>query len=78
MPLTLLPAPPDSKSYLHLCMYSINEEALWQNKLEISHASQILTNDCQIQEFRREGWTEKRLAVRFCLGSGLFGSYNSD
>jgi hypothetical protein len=30
------------------------------------------------QEFRREGWTEKRSAVRFCLGSGLFGSYNSD
>ena len=32
----------------------------------------------QKQEFRREGWTEKRSAVRFCLGSGLFGSYNSD
>ena len=30
------------------------------------------------QEFRREGWTEKRLAVCFCLGSGLCGSYNSD
>ena len=30
------------------------------------------------QEFRREGWTEKRSAVCFCLGSGLFGSYNSD
>ena len=30
------------------------------------------------QEFRREGWTEKCSAVRFCLGSGLFGSYNSD
>ena len=30
------------------------------------------------QESRREGWTEKRLAVGFCLGSGLFGSYNSD
>ena len=30
------------------------------------------------QEFRREGWTEKRSAVHFCLGSGLFGSYNSD
>ena len=30
------------------------------------------------QEFRREGWTEKRSAVRFCLGSGLLGSYNSD
>ena len=24
------------------------EEALWPKKLEISHASQILTNDCQI------------------------------
>ena len=33
---------------------------------------------CPYQEFRREGWTEKRLAVSFCLGSGLFGSYNSD
>ena len=30
------------------------------------------------QESRREGWTEKRSAVGFCLGSGLFGSYNSD
>ena len=30
------------------------------------------------QEFRREGWTERCSAVRFCLGSGLFGSYNSD
>ena len=30
------------------------------------------------QEFRREGWTEKRLAVHFCLDNGLFGSYNSD
>ena len=30
------------------------------------------------QEFRREGWTEKRSAVCFCLGSGLFGSYNSE
>ena len=29
------------------------------------------------QEFRREGWTEKGSAIRFCLGSGLFGSYNS-
>ena len=27
---------------------------------------------------RREGWTDARLAVGFCLGSGLFGSYNSD
>ena len=25
-----------------------NEEALWSKKLEISHARQILTNDCQI------------------------------
>ena len=24
------------------------EEALWPNKLEISHASQILAKDCQI------------------------------
>ena len=24
------------------------EEALWPKKLEINHASQILTNDCQI------------------------------
>ena len=27
---------------------------------------------------RREGWTDARSAVGFCLGSGLFGSYNSD
>ena len=25
-----------------------------------------------------EGWTDARSAVGFCLGSGLFGSYNSD
>ena len=37
-----------------------------------------LTFDCMYQEFRREGWTEKHSAVCFCLGSGLFGSYNSD
>ena len=30
------------------------------------------------QESRREGWTDARLAVGFCLGSGLFGSYKSD
>ena len=30
------------------------------------------------QESRREGWTDVRSAVGFCLGSGLFGSYNSD
>ena len=30
------------------------------------------------QESRREGWTDTRSAVGFCLGSGLFGSYNSD
>ena len=30
------------------------------------------------QESRREGWTDARSAVCFCLGSGLFGSYNSD
>ena len=27
---------------------------------------------------QREGWTDARSAVGFCLGSGLFGSYNSD
>ena len=27
---------------------------------------------------RREGWTDAGSAVGFCLGSGLFGSYNSD
>ena len=31
-----------------------------------------------IQESRREGWTDARSAVGCCLGSGLFGSYNSD
>ena len=30
------------------------------------------------QESRREGWTDARSAVGFYLGSGLFGSYNSD
>ena len=30
------------------------------------------------QESRREGWTDARSAVGFCLGSGLFGSHNSD
>ena len=33
---------------------------------------------CSKQESRREGWTDARSAVGFCLGSGLFGSYNSD
>ena len=26
----------------------------------------------------KKGLTDARSAVRFCLGSGLFGSYNSD
>ena len=26
------------------------KEALWSKELEISHASQILTNDCQIKD----------------------------
>ena len=30
------------------------------------------------QRYRREGWTDACSAVGFCLGSGLFGSYNSD
>ena len=38
----------------------------------------LIVNLSVDQEFRREGWTEKRSAVCFCLGSGLFGSYNSD
>ena len=40
----------------------------------------ILKNafDTMAQESRREGMTDARLAVGFCLGSGLFGSYNSD
>jgi len=33
---------------------------------------------CFSQESRREGWTDARSAVGFCLGCGLFGSYNSD
>ena len=42
------------------------------------HPLRALQSHCIQQEFRREGWTKKRSAVRFCLGSGLFGSYNSD
>ena len=34
--------------------------------------------NCSDQESRRVGWTDARSAVGFCLGSGLFGSYNSD
>ena len=37
-----------------------------------------VTFDWHYQESRREGWTDARSAVGFCLGSGLFGSYNSD
>ena len=29
-------------------------------------------------KMNQEGWTDARSAVGFCLGSGLFGSYNSD
>ena len=44
-----------------------------------SMKSQIPTNIVSsVQESRREGWTDARSAVGFCLGSGLFGSYNSD
>ena len=38
----------------------------------VLEVAQILHKD------RREGWTDARSAVGFCLGSGLFGSYNSD
>ena len=38
----------------------------------------ITNSDALAQESRREGWTNARSAVGFCLGSGLFGSYNSD
>ena len=37
-----------------------------------------VTKHCSCQESRREGWTDALSAVGFCLGSGLFGSYNSD
>ena len=42
-------------------------------------ASKILSwfSDGPDQESRREGLTDARSAVGFCLGSGLFGSYNS-
>ena len=30
------------------------------------------------QRLNRKGLSDKRSAVGFCLGSGLFGSYNSD
>ena len=48
--------------------------------------SEKTTNFCEIftllltgtTKDLREGWTDARSAVGFCLGSGLFGSYNSD
>ena len=33
---------------------------------------------CSEQRLNRKGLPDKRSAVGFCLGSGLFGSYNSD
>ena len=38
----------------------------------------VVGNEEHGQESRREEWTDARSAVGFCLGSGLFGSYNSD
>ena len=32
----------------------------------------------RVQRLNRKGLSDKRSAVGFCLGSGLFGSYNSD
>ena len=35
-------------------------------------------NESTDQRLNRKGLPDKRSAVGFCLGSGLFGSYNSD
>ena len=44
-----------------------------------------MDNNCDIEmqdqgdkQGPKKGLTDARSAVRFCLGSGLFGSYNSD
>ena len=62
------------KKHVILTLHSNLQNQHIHMELLVSLAS-LLT---QGQELRREGWTEKRSAVRFCLGSGLFGSYNSD
>ena len=48
----------------------LEKYTLSKTKKKEAHAS--------AQESRREGWTDAHSAVGFCLGSGLFGSYNSD
>ena len=55
-------------------LYSSNQITKKESKYEAC----VSKFDWHDQEFRREGWTEKRSAVHFCPGSGLFGSYNSD
>ena len=44
----------------------------------LTGSKKLSKKDTLTQESRREGWTDARSAVGFCLGSGLFGSYNSD
>ena len=49
-----------------------------QKTSNIDNTMGVFFCDSLDQESRREGWTDARSAVGFCLGSGLFGSYNSD
>ena len=67
-------------NYESSCWSRMCRKELWENKRpHLRFRIQKFIN-CQtnVQESRREGWTDARSAVGFCLGSDLFGSYNSD
>ena len=62
-----------AKIRLHTAMYVVHSTAA--NNQKISEKSKV--RGCDGVKSRR-GVTEEVPAVGFCLGSGLFGSYNSD
>ena len=49
---------------------------LCRQGLHLHHGEHLL--HYHTQRLNRKGLPDKRSAVGFCLGSGLFGSYNSD
>ena len=50
----------------------------YDDRLSIDLQSQHMKIASLEPKINQEGWTDAHSAVGFCLGSGLFGSYNSD
>ena len=76
---TLMPYPMDSIHVVTFTLISvfIHRKPMHRDLDEIS-IELLNKQDSDIQRLNRKGLSDKRSAVGFCLGSGLFGSYNSD